>query len=108
MINTPKPPYYAVIFTNEKTSDTKGYAEMADQMAMLAAEQPGYLGLESISEGDKTITISYWTDQESILNWKNISEHVIAQKTGRERWYNYYTTRVAKVERDYSFDKEDM
>ena len=33
---TPTPPYYAVIFTNELTSNTEGYEEMAQRMAELA------------------------------------------------------------------------
>lgn len=48
---TPRPPYYAVIFTNLRTEGDKGYAEMADRMVELAAQQPGFLGIESAREG---------------------------------------------------------
>ncbi len=48
--NTPKPPYYAVIFSSHRTDGDNGYAEMAERMATLAAEQPGYLGMESARE----------------------------------------------------------
>ncbi len=57
--NTPKPPYYAVIFSNHRIDGDNGYAEMADRMAELAAQQPGYLGMESAREG-LGITVSYW------------------------------------------------
>ena len=33
---TPTPPYYAVIFTSERTDGDNGYAEMADEMVSLA------------------------------------------------------------------------
>ena len=34
--NTPKPPYYAVIFSSVRTeNDTEGYAEMAERIAAL-------------------------------------------------------------------------
>jgi heme-degrading monooxygenase HmoA len=99
---TPEPPYYAVIFTSDRTEGDNGYAEMADRMVELASKQPGFLGAESAREGTG-ITVSYWKDMESINNWKNNPEHIQAQKTGKEKWYSGFITRIAKVERDNSF-----
>ena len=99
----PKPPYYAVIFTAQLTDQTKGYEEMASRMSDLAAQQPGYLGVESTRDADGLgMTVSYWADEAALMGWKAVSEHLLAQKLGKTRWYEYYTLRVAKVERDYS------
>lgn len=98
---TPKPPYYAVIFTNEQSDDTEGYAEMAEKMNALAQQQPGYLGIESARDS-LGITVSYWKDLESIKQWKSNAEHLQAQALGKARWYTSYSTRIALVERDYS------
>ncbi len=97
------PPYYAVIFTSIRTDNNQGYAQTAEHMAALAADQPGYIGFESAQEGDRGISISYWKDLDSIKNWKNRADHLTAQKLGREKWYKSYTTRIAKVEREYSY-----
>ena len=97
---TPKPPYYAVIFTSLRTEGDQGYAEMADRMVALAQTQPGFLGLESARE-ELGITVSYWQDLASIKAWKQNIDHQLAQKLGRERWYQAYKTRIALVERDY-------
>ncbi|MDP4528462.1 antibiotic biosynthesis monooxygenase [Alkalimonas delamerensis] len=98
---TPKAPYYAVIFTSVRTKgDQDNYAAMADKMVQLAAEQPGFLGIESAREG-VGITVSYWQDLASIKQWKANTEHLLAQKLGREQWYRSFKTRIAKVERDY-------
>ena len=43
--NTPKPPYYAVIFSSLRNDDIEGYAETAARMVELASLQPGFLGL---------------------------------------------------------------
>lgn len=99
---TPKPPYYAVIFTNLRTEVEDGYAETAARMMQLAAEQDGFLGEESVRNG-LGITISYWRDEEAIANWRNNAEHRIAQERGRTAWYAAFKTRVCKVERDYEF-----
>jgi len=97
---TPEPPYYAVIFSSHKSDDSAGYVETAERMLELAAEQPGFLGVESARE-DLGITVSYWSDLESIRRWKQHAEHRMAQKTGIKKWYSSYKTRIALVERDY-------
>ena len=75
---------------------------MADKMVALAAEQPGYLGVESTrDETGLGITVSYWQDEASLVAWKDQAQHLLAQKLGKTRWYSYYTLRVAKVERAY-------
>jgi len=99
---TPAAPYYAVIFTSLRTGLDDGYGDMAARMEELAVQQPGFLGVESARQ-EVGITVSYWADLESIRAWKVNAEHQIAQQTGREKWYAAYTTRIAKVEREYSF-----
>ena len=97
---TPAPPYYAVIFSSLRNADIEGYAETAARMVELAAEQPGFLGLESGRE-DLGITVSYWADLQSIKQWKAQAEHRLAQQMGMDKWYSSYKTRIALVERDY-------
>lgn len=104
MADTPAPPYYAVIFTSIRTEGDNGYSAVADRMVELASRQPGFLGIESARE-EAGITISYWTDIDSIGKWKNNVEHVAAQDTGKEKWYASFTVRIAKVESDYSFER---
>ena len=101
---TPEPPYYAVIFTSHRTKGDNGYGEIAERMVKLASQQPGFLSLESARES-VGITVSYWSDLESIKLWKQNTEHVMAQKQGREIWYREFKTRTCKVESDYGFSQ---
>lgn len=99
----PKPPYYAAIFTAQRRPGDEGYDAMAEKMASLAADQPGYIGVDSTRDADGLgITISYWTDEASLKAWKEVAAHALAQELGKSRWYEHYTLRVAKVERAYS------
>ena len=100
---TPAPPYYAVIFSSLRTEVDDGYADMAEQMVALATRQPGFLGVESAREG-LGITVSYWESLEAIRHWKAHTDHLLAQKMGREKWYAAYKTRICKVERDYGME----
>ncbi|MCE8009952.1 antibiotic biosynthesis monooxygenase family protein [Billgrantia desiderata] len=100
--NTPSPPYYAVIFTSIRTEGDNGYGMMAERMVELAAQQPGFLGIESARD-ELGVTVSYWQDLESIQRWKQQVEHREAQRLGRSEWYAAYKVRIARVEREYSF-----
>lgn len=99
---TPKPPYYAVVFSSQLRPEDEGYAAMASHMFELARGQPGCLGIEHARDMDGFgLTVAYFTDEAAIAAWKANSEHVAAQKLGREKWYEHYHVRVARVERDY-------
>ena len=91
---TPKPPYYAVIFTSTRTEGDDGYTETANRMVQLAKRQSGFLGVESARE-DLGITVSYWSNLESIKNWKANAEHLDAQKSGRKKWYASFKVRIS-------------
>lgn len=97
---TPEPPYVAVVFTSLRTEGDNGYAAMSRRMNALAAEQPGYLGIESARDG-LGITVSYWVDEAAAAAWKQVAEHLVAQQRGRDVWYSDYRVRVAVVQRDY-------
>ncbi|MFD0739024.1 antibiotic biosynthesis monooxygenase family protein [Lysobacter koreensis] len=104
----PAPPYYAVIFSSRRSTtdgvidDDAGYAQAAQRMVELAAQQPGFLGVESTRDADGFgITVSYWTDEAAIVAWKRQAEHAATRAYGREHWYDHYELRVAKVERAY-------
>lgn len=97
-------PYYAVIFTSIRTNFDDNYAEMAEKMEVLATQQLGFLGVESARD-EIGITVSYWESLEAIANWKQNLDHLDAQFLGRQKWYENYTVRIAKVEKEYRFER---
>lgn len=108
LAHTPAPPYWAVIFTSRRIDgDAVAYAQTAEEMEVLARRQPGYLGMDSARGGDGVgITVSYWTSLEAIRAWRDNADHMTAQRSGREKWYRAYRIRIARVERDYGFDRD--
>lgn len=90
--------------------DLQEYSKISDLMVILAEQQPGYLGIDSVRDQVTTqgITISYWKDRISILNWKKNIDHQLAQKYGKERFYQQFETKIAKVESAYEFTKESL
>jgi len=100
---TPKPPYFAVIFTSTRTEVDEGYGQAATRMLKLAEQESGFLGAESARE-DVGITVSYWSSLAAIKSWKANIEHVEVQKQGRKTWYQSFKVRISKVERDYGLE----
>jgi heme-degrading monooxygenase HmoA len=105
---TPTPPYYAVLFTSRRTGDApEGYERMALRMLELAAQQPGFLGVESARGSDGLgITVSYWDSLEAVRRWGEHAEHRLAQHLGRTRWYEAFSLRISRVESEWHFNRE--
>jgi heme-degrading monooxygenase HmoA len=101
-VDTPEPPYTAVIFSSQLADDT-GYGEISDRMAHLSQQQEGYLGIESARDGRGFgITVSYWRTPQDAANWKKVGQHLLAQKLGKSTFYANYKVRIASVDREYS------
>ena len=98
---TPRPPYYAVIFSSVRSDGDNGYVETARQMLELASKQPGFLGFETARQ-EIGISVSYWSTLEAIKAWKENPLHRQAQSRARD-WYRVFRVRVCRVERDYGF-----
>ena len=100
----PQPPYVAVIFASSRSATptdhgTLDYDDTAAAMDALVREQPGFLGVDSVSDGQRGITVSYWRDEEASLAWRRVAEHVVAQQRGILEWYDSYDLHVATVTR---------
>lgn len=96
---TPRPPYYAVIFSSQLSEQATGYRELANRMVELAAAQPGFLGMESVRDvSGNGITVSYWRSLADIAAWKRHSEHAVAQQLGKSQFYADFRLRIAVVE----------
>ncbi|MEE1783458.1 antibiotic biosynthesis monooxygenase [Streptomyces sp. SP17BM10] len=119
-VSLPDPPYYAVVFTavpltgpdagtdadGDGDGDGTGYRETDERLMKLAADHPGFLGVDSARRADGlVITVSYWKDEASIAAWRNHAEHALARAHGRDHWYASYSLHVAKVERAHAFTR---
>lgn len=97
----------AVIFISKHTEhDDTGYEEAATAMVSLAAQLPGYRGIESVRDATRRgITVSYWADMTSAVAWRDHAEHVRIRTLGRERWYESFDVVVTEVTRNYTWQR---
>lgn len=101
---TPKPPYYAVVFSSQRNGRGEAdYEAAAERMFELVQQQPGFLGAESTrDEHGFGITVAYFDSEENIRRWRNHDDHAATRERGKREWYEHFEVRVAKVERAYS------
>jgi len=97
----------SVIFVAQRTdADAMGYARAATMMETLAAQQEGYIAMDSVRGSDGLgITVSYWTDEASAKAWRDHPEHTAIRNAGRDLWYSDYSLHVAEVTRSYDWKK---
>ena len=99
----------SVIFVAQRTrEDDAGYAEAAAAMDALAAQQPGYLGIDSVRGADRLgITVSYWQSDAAASAWRDHPDHAAIRQIGRDRWYSSYSLHVAELTRSYDWAKPE-
>lgn len=92
---------FAVIFRAITGSQDEEYSKTVAQMRELAFSKYGCLDFIAVTEGNQEIAISYWEDEASINQWRDNSEHKLAQKFGRKKWYESYSVEVVEIKRSY-------
>lgn len=84
------------------------YLETAANLRKFLEGRDGFIAIErfqSLSEERKILSLSFWRDERAIASWRQLLEHRIAQRKGRESLFESYRIRVAEVVRDYSLSE---
>jgi heme-degrading monooxygenase HmoA len=96
----------AVIFEVIPTKEGKSaYLQIAAGLRKFLENRDGFISMErfqSLTEEGKLLSLSFWRDESAIEEWRNILEHSMAQRKGKEFLFHSYRIRVAKVVRDYT------
>lgn len=83
------------------------YFTIATNLRPELSKMDGFISIErfqSISDPCKILSLSFWKDEESITQWRNIELHRQAQAKGRNSVFTDYRLRVAAVLRDYGMN----
>jgi heme-degrading monooxygenase HmoA len=88
------------------TAAADGYPVMAEEMEALARQMPGFVDIKAFKADDgERLTIVWWKDEETLKGWREQVRHRMAQRFGREKWYEYYKIDVAQVVRQNAFER---
>lgn len=98
----------AVIFETIPAEGKKSeYFAMAETLRPELNKVSGFISIErfqSVTHPEKILSLSFWRDEESITQWRNIELHRHAQAEGRQSVFSDYRLRVAHVVRDYGMN----
>ena len=98
----------AVIFEVEPNEGCmQEYLDTAAELRPLLEQIDGFVSVErfqSLSQPSKLLSLSFFSDESSIQQWRNLDAHRCAQEKGRKRVFSDYRLRIAQVIRDYGMD----
>ena len=96
-----------VLFRSKLTAQASDdYEAMADEMLARARTMAGFVDFKSFRADDgERLSVIRWESQDTLRAWTDDLRHVVAQRLGREKWYDYFRVEVAEVVRSYGFDR---
>ena len=95
-----------VLFEVKPTKEgTRQYLDMAAALKPLLAGFEGFIRAErftSLNEEGKLLSMNVWTDEAAVERWRNVMQHRVSQKIGREKLFESYKITVCSEMRAYS------
>jgi heme-degrading monooxygenase HmoA len=84
------------------------YATAVARMNELAQTMPGYVSHKTFyAEDGERCTIVEFEHEEGLRAWRTNSEHRVAQKMAREKYYTEYHIQVCTLDRESKFAATD-
>jgi heme-degrading monooxygenase HmoA len=91
-----------------KGADVADYVARSERMDELVRQIPGFISVKSYTADDgEEITIARFESEEALDAWRFQPEHVVAQRKGREDYYQSYWVQVCTTIRDYEFYRRE-
>jgi heme-degrading monooxygenase HmoA len=98
-----------ILFRSKLTPEAgEDYNATSDEMHSLVRENPGFVDVKHYKSDDgERLTMVWFKDKESLRAWRELPQHREAQRTGRQKWYEYYKMEVATIERVTGFERKE-
>lgn len=93
-----------------KAGSERDYLDTAAALRKQVEAIDGFISIErfeSLYEPGKILSLGFFDNEDAVEAWRTTSEHRIAQKLGRTRYFADYRLRIARVERDYGMHERD-
>jgi heme-degrading monooxygenase HmoA len=87
------------------------YFDIATGLKPALSKIEGFISIErfqSVNNPGKVLSLSFWENEESVQQWRNIELHREAQSKGRKTIFDDYRLRVATVVRDYGMTEREQ
>ncbi len=81
------------------------YLDLAAALKPMLAGFEGFISAErfsSLNEEGKLLSMNVWTDEAAVGRWRNVTQHRMSQKEGREKLFKSYKITVCSEIRSYT------
>lgn len=81
------------------------YFDLAAMLKPLLAGFEGFIRAErfsSLNEEGKLLSMNVWIDETAVERWRNVIQHRMSQKEGREKLFESYKITVCSEIRSYT------
>jgi heme-degrading monooxygenase HmoA len=103
---------FTVIFEGTtKAGQQDAYLDTAAMLRPLLEKIDGFISIErfeSLSQPGKLLSLSFWRDEQAVIQWRNLEGHRLAQQAGRQGIFDDYTISVANVTRRYGINDREQ
>lgn len=101
----------AVLFEADVTPAQQArYLQLAAELKPLLADIEGFISIErfqSLTTEGKILSLSWWQNEEAVLQWKRNVMHKAAQEEGRKSIFAFYRIRTMQLAREYSSENRE-
>lgn len=101
----------AVLFEADVTPAQQArYLQLAAELKPLLADIEGFISIErfqSLTTQGKILSLSWWQNEEAVLQWKRNVMHKAAQEEGRKSIFAFYRIRIMQLAREYSSENRE-
>ncbi len=95
-----------VLFEVKPTKEgMQRYLDLAAMLKPLLSGFEGFIRAErfsSLNEQGKLLSMNVWTDESAVERWRNVMQHRMSQKEGREKLFESYKITVCSTIRTYT------
>lgn len=94
----------AIFRSRLRRESSADFNELADKMLGLARSMPGFISYKVyVSDDGERCSVIEFDSTDHLQAWREHPEHLDAQQTGRENYYQEYSLHVCEPERESLF-----
>jgi heme-degrading monooxygenase HmoA len=89
--------------------DQEAFHQTAGRMMELVSKLPGFRGIEwfgALQDPRTQLALAQFDSHETVKAWKQNPEHLLAQKRGKEEFFERYHIQIADIAREYGYPTE--
>lgn len=90
---------------NPTKAGMKKYLDLAAMLKPMLSGFECFIRAErfsSLNEDGKLLSMNVWTDETAVERWRNVMQHRMSQKEGREKLFESYKITVCSEIRSYT------